>query len=188
MKLFHTSSDTLFSKVTTLVKDILYYRWGDAHRYTEILEIYVVLFGEELPSIKGREEKLLDMLIMCLVSFLYFTISHQDSDRSQKKIIKMISSLCKILTKQRSQTYKTYKKRLVAIKETLTGDHPSSSHVTKMVKCVLEKRERQRLWKLQLTGIAEPQMILLAMTFITEVNIYSFFYYRGEFVLSSSHN
>ena len=166
-ELFDTRLEKLFSKVTALIKDMIYHRWGDIH--PNMLEICIVLFDEKQSLIRGREEYILDTLTLCLTSFLYSTICHKDRDHSEKQVSRGILNLCK-LSKQNKQITKTQRKRLTSIKETLTGEHSASNHVTKIVKCLFEKKQFVNFKKLQLEIMTEPHIMMLTNTVFIQVS------------------
>ena len=171
VQLLDTSLDKLFSKATTLIKDIVYHRWGDIIVHSDIIQMVTFFFEERHSAIKGREADILDTLILCLTSFLRSTICHKDIDNFEQ-IIKNISHLSKVVTKTSNQLYKTRIKRLTIIRDTLTGEHSASNKLSKIVRCILEQKESSYVKKILLSTMNETHLFMLAMTASKEVNYF----------------
>ena len=130
---FDTQHPRLLKKLTLLLTDIVYSRWGKISVTTESLEQFG-MFYEANPQTRRIDNcAMLDGVTLCFLSDLYTICVAPKEKKKRRAITKNLSYLCDVLSKSSDPLIKERKKKLKKIKDIYTSEPENYKYLTKWI-------------------------------------------------------
>ena len=167
LNFFDTKYPRLLRKLTSLLTDSAYTRWGTASISAESLEQLCNLFKAKAQRKVSDQCAMLDAITMCLLFDLYAIYTSPSEKKKRQRVTKGLSSLCDVLSGSNDPHINEHKRKLKEIRDIYSGENQNCKYLTKSIPDIYK------------SGIIpekvppnETSFALVAMTCLAHVSIY----------------